>query len=176
MLSLSLFSFESLFAGVFYLLIYLLATFSIFYTFIIVKPKQFNSYTLLEFKNFTCLKLINPTLIMILSINFLSLAGIPPLSGFISKFLILISLVESNHLKLLLFVIFISLIAAYYYIRTIKILVFSNKKTPKFLVEIPYISGLIIIIIFYFNFFLMLQPSLVFSLIENLLIHNFFIL
>ena len=113
---------------------------------------------------------------MIISINFLSLAGIPPLSGFISKFLILVSLVETNHLKLLLFVILISLVAAYYYIRTIKILVFSNKKTPKFLVEIPYISGLIIILTFYLNFFLILQPSLVFNFIENILVHEFFIL
>lgn len=69
---------------------------------------------------------------MILSINFLSLAGIPPLSGFISKFLIFVSLVEGNYLKFLLFLIFMSLVAAYYYIRTIKILVFSNNKTLSF--------------------------------------------
>ena len=174
MLALSLFSFESLFAGVFYLLVYLLSTFSIFYAFIIVKPKQLNSYALLEFKNFTCLKLINPLLLIMLSINFLSLAGIPPLSGFISKFLILISLVETNNLKLLLFLILISLIAAYYYIRTIKILVFTNEKQPKFLSEIPYFSGVILVVTFYFNFLVMLQPSFFFLIIEKILTPNFF--
>ena len=122
-------SFESIFAGIFYLFIYLFSTFGIFYTFLILKPRQFNSVSFLEFEHFTCLKLINPVLLIILSINFLSLAGIPPLSGFISKFLIFISLVEGNYLKFLLFLIFMSLIAAYYYIRTIKIFIFSNIKT-----------------------------------------------
>merc|ERR1711976_497740 len=173
-LALSMFSFESLFAGIFYLLVYLLSTFSIFYAFLIIKPRQLSSYALLEFKNFTCLKLINPLLLIMLSINFLSLAGIPPLSGFISKFLILISLVETNNLKLLLFLILISLIAAYYYIRTIKILVFTNEKQPKFLSEIPYFSGVILVVTFYFNFFVMLQPSFFFLIIENILTPNFF--
>lgn len=156
------------------MLIYLLSTFTIYYIFIILRPKQPNTYALLEFKNFTCLKLINPTLVMILSINLLSLAGIPPLSGFISKFLILISLVETNHLKLLLFLILISLVAAYYYIRTIKILVFSKLKTPKFLVEIPFLSAIIIVLSFCFNLFLILQPSLVFNSIEYILLSEFF--
>lgn len=176
LLSLSLFSFESVFAGIFYLVVYLLSTFSIFYIFILIKPKQFNSFYLLEFKNFSCLKLINPAIVIILSINFLSLAGIPPLSGFISKFLILISLIELNYIKLVLFILFISLISAYYYIRVIKILVFSNTKNTKFFVEIPYFSGLILVLIFYFNLFIMLNPSLVFILIETILTYNFFIL
>lgn len=76
--------------------------------------------------------MINPIFLIILCINLLSLAGIPPLSGYISKFLIFISLVEGNYLKFLFFLIFMSLITAYYYIRIIKILVFSNNKTLSF--------------------------------------------
>ena len=176
MLAFSIYSFESIFAGFFYLIVYLLSTFSIFYAFIIIKPKQLNSSSLQEFNCFTGLKLINPVYIIILGINFLSLAGIPPLSGFLSKFLILVSLIEINYLKLVLFLIIVSLIAAYYYIRIIKILVFSNKKFLKFFVEIPYNSGIILILIFFFNFFLMLQPNIFFSLLENILFHDFFIL
>jgi NADH-quinone oxidoreductase subunit N len=102
------------------------------------------------------------------------LAGIPPLSGFLSKFLVFISLIEANSLKFLLFIIIISLISAYYYIRTIKIMVFSDHKTPKFFVEIPFFSALILILIFYFNIFLIIQPSILFNFLEErIILENF---
>ena len=162
-------TFEGLFSGLLYLLIYIFTTFSVFYTFSIIKLRQFNSFSLIEFKNFNFVKLINPLLIFMLCINLLSMAGVPPLSGFFSKYFIFLTLIEANCLKLVLFLIFISLVATYYYIRPVNLLAFTINISPKFLTEITYFSGLILILIFFFNSFLVLQSHLIFELIQGFL-------
>lgn len=104
-----------------------------------------------------------------LCINLLSMAGVPPLSGFFSKYFIFLTLIEANCLKLVLFLIFISLVATYYYIRPVNLLAFTINISPKFLTEITYFSGLILILIFFFNTFLILQSHLIFELIQGFL-------
>lgn len=156
-----------------YLFVYLISTFSLFYTFIIIKYKQKNLFSLIEFKDFISLKNINPFFAFIISINFFSLAGIPPLSGFLSKFYIFFNLIESNNISLFLFLILISLMTAYYYIRPIKI-IFFTKNYFYFYNEIPFFGALIIILNFYFNIFLLAQPKLILFVIENSLLEKFF--
>ena len=136
----SLSCFEGKFTGFIYLIIYILSTFGLVYSFATVKLKQYKSLDLLEFKNYNSLRII----------NLLSMAGIPPLSGFLSKFFVFESLVEINNIKLVFFLILMSLVSAYYYIRPIKILLFSNKNTPNFFVEISFLSSLIILVFFFF--------------------------
>merc|ERR1711981_1374073 len=92
-----------------YLIVYLFSTFSLFFTFLNILPKQTNKLKILDFKNFNSVKLINPFLILILSINFLSLAGIPPLSGFISKMLLFAAVIQLNYLILIIILILTSL-------------------------------------------------------------------
>lgn len=157
-----------------FLVIYLFSTFGIFCVFIISKSRQLNSIEFIEFKNFSCLKIINPFLVFVLAINFFSLAGVPPLSGFISKFMIFTSLIELNYIFLISVLIIISLISAYYYIRPIKLLIFHNTKEFRFLNEISFFSGFIIICIFFFNLFFILEPRLLFFFLEEILIHSFF--
>jgi NADH-quinone oxidoreductase subunit N len=140
----------------------------------ITRPRQLKANSLLNLKHFTCLKLINPFLAKILCINLFSLAGIPPLSGFFSKLLILVSLLELNYTKLLLFTLIISVITVFYYIRIIKILLFTNEKQPKFLTEISYFSGILIVVTFYFNFFFFLQPFLFLRIVETIILPEFF--
>jgi len=157
-------NYEGKFAGVLYLIIYILSTFGLVYSFISVQLKQLNSLDLLEFKDYTFLRKANPLLVFIIIINFLSMAGIPPLSGFISKFFVFEGLIELNNLRLVVILILMSLISAYYYIRPIKILLFSTSKRPKFFDEISFSSSLIILIFFFFNLCLVLEPYLLFDL------------
>ena len=84
------------------------------------------------------------------------------------------SLIELNYLFLISLLIIISLISAYYYIRPIKLLIFHNTKEFRFLNEISFFSGLIIICIFFFNLFFILEPRLLFFFLEEILIHSFF--
>jgi len=62
-------------------------------------------------------------------IIFFSIAGIPPLSGFLSKILILFGLIESNQLLGSLILILISAVSVFYYLRVIKIIFFESKNS-----------------------------------------------
>lgn len=162
-------TFEGFFASIIYLIFYLILTFSIFYSFLIIKVRQLNSYQLLEFQNLSGLKLINPFLVLIQALSFFSMAGIPPLGGFLSKFLIFLSLIEINYFKLLLILILISLISAFYYIRPIKLLVFNFTDNPKFLSQVSFFSSLILVLIFLINLFIIVQPQILFYFFESFL-------
>jgi len=65
--------------------------------------------------------------LMLLSV-FFSFAGIPPLSGFLSKLLIIFGLLLNNDLALAVVLIVISIISTYYYLRIIKIIFFDTQK------------------------------------------------
>lgn len=101
---------------------------------------------------------------------FLSIAGIPPLSGFISKWLILTSVLEYKYIISVLVGVIFSAIGAGYYLRVLKISFFqksssylnweyimkpkSNNTSSK-----EYLIGLSI----YFSLFLMFHPTSVFT-------------
>jgi len=60
-------------------------------------------------------------------IIFFSIAGIPPLSGFLAKLFILISLIESNSITFSFLLILISVVSVFYYIRVVKVLFFEGE-------------------------------------------------
>ena len=63
---------------------------------------------------------------LMIIILILSLAGIPPLSGFISKWLLFVSLLDSNYISLCVLCVIFSFIGAFYYLRLIKIIYFER--------------------------------------------------
>jgi proton-translocating NADH-quinone oxidoreductase chain N len=62
-----------------------------------------------------------------LMIVFFSVAGIPPLSGFLSKIFIIFGLVDSNFWLTSVVIVLISSISVFYYIRVVKVLFFESK-------------------------------------------------
>jgi len=54
--------------------------------------------------------------------------GIPPLSGFIGKFFMLVSLTQENFFFLVLIALFFIIFSCFYYLRLIKIISFNNNK------------------------------------------------
>jgi len=58
---------------------------------------------------------------------FFSIAGIPPFSGFLAKIFILVGLIESKQLIGSTFLILISAISVFYYIRVVKVVFFESK-------------------------------------------------
>lgn len=158
LLSFLTFTFESLIITFTYLIVYLFLTFVIFYSFLnfgISKINKFFSLKNLKFINYKFLLILNPWILFFLSFNLFGISGIPPLSGFFTKFLIFILLFELNKMFLLIITLFFSLIIIFYYIRVIKLFLFSiyNKTKLYFYFQIKYFSGLIINLITFFNLF-----------------------
>ncbi|HQQ83404.1 MAG TPA: NADH-quinone oxidoreductase subunit N [Cyclobacteriaceae bacterium] len=67
---------------------------------------------------------------VLLTLSLLSLAGIPPLAGFMAKYQVLVSAVQADHIGLTLVAVLSSLIGVFYYLRVI-VLVFSNNAQQK---------------------------------------------
>lgn len=64
-------------------------------------------------------------------IVFFSVAGIPPLTGFLSKILILAEVVNSEKIVAAILLIIISSLSVYYYIRIVKVIFFESNKLKK---------------------------------------------
>lgn len=69
---------------------------------------------------FSGLSRLSPVLALTLAIAFLSVAGIPPLAGFYSKYFILLAAVDSGVYLLAVLAIVASVIGGFYYVRVVK--------------------------------------------------------
>ena len=99
----------------------------------------------------------NKLLSLIIMINFFSLAGIPPLAGFFSKFFIFFSGIQNKSFMLIFFALLISIVSLFYYLKIIKILFFEKVIKKSFISPIQKIESLVLvfntqIIIFFFLF------------------------
>ncbi len=104
-------------ASMYYLLAYLFTNLAAFGVINIVERKKGSS----EIETFRGLIKSSPGLSIILLVSLLSLAGIPPFGGFISKVLVFAAAVEANQIWLVLIGILNSIIALYYYLQIIRI-------------------------------------------------------
>ena len=129
----------------FNILIYIFLLINIFLIFFMFDMKYIK--TLNELKFFGNLPLISIFLVFLL----LSFAGIPPLTGFISKFLIFIYLFSKQNIFFFIFFLFVNLFIIYFYLQNLRFLI-SKNISNKFLVK----NSQIIInhnVMFYFNYF-----------------------
>ena len=65
-------------------------------------------------------------LAFMMTLILLSLAGIPPLVGFTAKLMIISNLVNLHHYGLAIFALIMSVVAAYYYLRVVKVMYFDQ--------------------------------------------------
>ena len=113
---------------------------------------------------------------------FFSIAGIPPLTGFLSKMLILYELVASYKIIGAISLIVISAVSVYYYIRMIKVVYFepskeTNKTTSEFTVvflnkELDRIYFLFVVLLFIIGI-LFYFPTLLLTACQYIVIHSF---
>lgn len=146
-------SFYGLIGIIFYLIVYMIQTFIFFTCLLFIKDKSSNLLTI-KINDLKHLLSSNKLLSYIFAINLFSMAGLPPLLGFFSKFYIFIVLIQNNSIYTLIILIFMSCISTFYYIRIVQALFFNTiTNKPKFYYDIPYIVSLILIILTIINIF-----------------------
>ena len=112
-------SFESIQAGLIYMIIYVIMSIS---SFSILLSLNLTKDFIIEAKE---LSRKNPVIGVTLAFIFLSTAGIPPLAGFLSKWLILLSGVSSGYYVISLIAVISSVVAGVYYVRVVQIIYFQ---------------------------------------------------
>lgn len=109
--------------GSLYLNIYMITMFSIL---ILILNRSKNNDFIIELGG---LNFINKTMSLSIALLILSIAGIPPLSGFISKWYLIWVNIEFEYYISALTIIILSAIGAGYYLRLIKIIYFQKKSS-----------------------------------------------
>lgn len=72
----------------------------------------------------------SPAYAMFMALMMFSMAGIPPLAGFFGKFYVFMAAVEAGYYPLVAIGLLSSVVAAYYYLKIIKIMYFDDAKAP----------------------------------------------
>lgn len=113
----------------------------------------------------------NGALGMTLGLIMMSLAGVPPLVGFLSKYLIIKSVIEVGAIEWAIVAIVVSVISSFYYVRLIRFMYFEDKSevavelpTPQVGTAKAYILGWLTYIIVTFMFYplpLLVQTGIV---------------
>lgn len=111
-------SLGSLQASYVYLLAYVVMSLCLFSAFLTSRPRK-------EFLwGLSAVSRDNPSVALVLALVFLSTAGIPPLLGFLGKWLVLLSGLSSGYFQVSLVAVAFSVIAGFYYVRLVQLIYF----------------------------------------------------
>jgi proton-translocating NADH-quinone oxidoreductase chain N len=150
----------------YYLAIYMISGLSFWavYLFLIQKRDVYYNKNNKELGDLVLLKESNPMLAFILAMTLFSLAGIPPLVGFLIKLGIFSVAVKSSAYLVSVISIMLSVISTFYYIRLIKVLYFENTLVGKLYLPITTQKALLIAILAFLLIILCMDPMLIYLL------------
>jgi NADH-quinone oxidoreductase subunit N len=126
--------------------------------YLVEKTKGSNSI-----ESFKGLAKSNPMLAVCMTVFMLSLAGIPPTSGFLAKYYMFNNMLSQGYIWIVLLAVLTSLIGVYYYFKVI-IAMFFNSKEESSIIGIEAEHAAILIVTALFTIALGLFPQTVFSL------------
>ena len=150
----------------YYLFIYMLSGLCFWSIYLFLKQKEnfyFNKSNK-ELGDLLLLKEANPMLALILSIVLFSIAGIPPMVGFLAKVGIFSVVIKSSTYLIAVLSILFSVISTFYYIRLIKILYFENTIVGRLYLPIDTQKSFLISILSLLLIILCLDPTIIYLL------------
>ena len=150
----------------YYLAIYMISGLSFWavYLFLIKKRDLYSNKNNKELGDLVLLKESNPMLAFILTMTLFSLAGIPPLVGFLIKVGVFSVVVKSSAYLVSVVSIVLSVISTFYYIRLIKVLYFENTLVGKLYMPITTQKALLIAVLALSLIILCLDPMIIYLL------------
>lgn len=107
-----------------YLSIYMVMSLGIFACIMLVRKKDHHLCE--EIESFSGLSKTQPWLAACIAILMFSMAGIPPLAGFFAKFFVIYAAVQKGMIVLAVIGALASVVAAYYYLRVVKVMYFDD--------------------------------------------------
>jgi NADH:ubiquinone oxidoreductase subunit 2 (subunit N) len=114
----------------FFLTVYILNLFFFFIIYILlIQPSNVKiNYYFEDLRDFVQIRTNHKIITFLLALILLSFVGVPPLIGFFTKLSLFYYLIYQNYYWLIIFMIFANIISAFYYIRSIRFVLFSNSK------------------------------------------------
>lgn len=148
-----------------YIVIYMVMTLGIFA--VILSLSHANGQEVAAISDLSGLSKTHPLSAYALAIMMFSVAGIPPLAGFLGKVLVVNAVITAGYIGIAIVAVLASVIAAYYYLRVIKVMFFdAPPATP--LISLPSISrDALLLLTAGFVLLLMVSPSWVLTLTDR---------
>jgi NADH-quinone oxidoreductase subunit N len=160
----------------YYLAIFMSSSLSFWsiYLFVNLKKKFYSNKQNKELGDLVILRESNPLLALILSISLFSIAGIPPIVGFLAKIGIFLEVIKSSAFLIAFISILLSVASTFYYIRIIKILYFENIMVGKLYENISTKKSLIVSLLALSLVMLCIDPCGIYFIFEiaSLLTHS----
>ena len=135
----------------YYIVIFMLSGLCFWSIYMFLRQKMRTNYYNKQNKELGDLILLresNPILAIALVVTLFSIAGIPPLVGFLAKLGIFLSALSASTYIIALFSVLLSVISTFYYIRLIKIIFFENVLVGKLYYSISTNKSILISILF----------------------------
>jgi NADH-quinone oxidoreductase subunit N len=112
-------------AAMYYIIIYVVMTVGAFGVILLLSQKGNDLQNITDLSG---LSSRHPWLAFMMMIILFSMAGIPPFAGFTSKFLIVNSIVAHGYYALAVYILIMSVVASFYYLKVIKVMYFDSNE------------------------------------------------
>lgn len=154
-----------------YLFLYMFVSLCTWSIFLVLSLRY--KYTKKQNKDLADLNLLsksNNILALFFSTVLLSIAGLPPMIGFLVKIGIFLVSMEASIYFVAIISILCSVISTFYYIRIIKIMYFESSVAGKLYHPINSNISILIVCLFYFLIFLFINPTLIYLISHKMIL------